>query len=305
MKIFTKKETLKSTIPLMALMIALNTILNVLASYIPFAGYIFVLFLPLVSTLYCLNTKYRYFPIYFICSIAFSFAATIGDITTSLLYLIPSLLEGLIFAVCINKKINIHVSFVLGSIVLFAVQMLFIPLVDFIYSINTISSLLHVFGLYKIPNIDHFVLSIIYSISCIEMLLVCMLVKNELVKFRYEFNTSKTSTFLAIFSIICTLSTILFYIFEQFNFMILFETMIFIIMILLIYELIINKKKATYFVAPISLIISWLLFVLFLQETEMIKATISFSLAPLTISITTLILEISDKIKKEKENKKC
>lgn len=57
MKLINKKNDLKSTIPLMALFVALNLIITVYATYLPLSGYIAILFLPLISTIYCLNTK--------------------------------------------------------------------------------------------------------------------------------------------------------------------------------------------------------------------------------------------------------
>ena len=301
MKLLSKKETLKQTIPLMALMIGLNVVLNICATYIPFAGYIFILFMPLVSTIFCLNSKKRYFPIYFVSTILISVLTTLSDFSSTLLYLLPSLVSGFIFSFCINKNINFHFAFLLNTLVLFIAQIAFIPLIDFIYSIHTINNVLILFGLNDSTIFKIFILAIIYFICAIEITLVYIVTSDELSKFGYFFNNSKIDVFVQIYALMCSLFAIIFNFLNIENISILFIVLSLNASIFTSIELINNKIKSSYFIIPLVVISSWLIYVFLISKTTEIKSTICFTLIPIILSITSLIYIISDRIKKQRK----
>lgn len=302
MKLINKKNDLKSTIPLMALFVALNLISTVYATYLPLSGYIVILFLPLISTIYCLNTKKRYFPIYFLITMVLAICFSIQDLTTTLLYLLPALLQGLFFSIFINLNKDGSISYFISVAILFITKISIIPLIDFIYQVNTINSILTLLNLINVENITYFVYGALFLICTFEMFIVFIITKNELLKLGYKINLF--SNISLVFIVISALSSSLTLIFSNMNF---FQISYTFLAISIISSIIITiqliKKKVIIFSIYTSVVFlgSWMIFVAFLQRLGFYHAFSTLSIFGICMSLASAIYFIYVHLKMNKD----
>lgn len=305
MKLINKKNDLKSTIPLMALFVALNLIITVYATYLPLSGYIAILFLPLISTIYCLNTKKRYFPIYFLITMALAICFSIQDLTTTLLYLLPALLQGLFFSIFINLNKDGSISYFISVVILFVTKISIIPLIDFIYQVNTIDSILTLLNLINVENITYFVYGALFLICTFEMFIVFIITKNELLKLGYKINLFSEISF--IFIVVSALSSSLTLIFSNMN---LFQISYTFLAISLISSIIITiqliKKRVLIFsiFSSMTFIASWMIFVAFLQRLGFYYAFSTLSIFGICMSLAGAIYLLYVHLKMNKDSGK-
>jgi len=76
MRLIYERENLAKSIPLMALMAAINIIIAALATLSPIASIFLILILPLTSAIVELCCKDRFFPIYGLATFGLSLALT-------------------------------------------------------------------------------------------------------------------------------------------------------------------------------------------------------------------------------------
>lgn len=290
MKLINKKNDLKSTIPLMALFVALNLIITVYATYLPLSGYIVILFLPLISTIYCLNTKKRYFPIYFIVTLGLAICFSIQDLTTTLLYLLPALLQGLFFSLFIDLKKDGTIPYFISIAILFLTKVAIIPFIDFIYQVNTINSILTLLNLIEVNNIYYFVYFALFILCSFEMFIVFIITKNELLKLGYKINLFSGVSF--IFIIISALSSSLALIFSCMNFFEISYTFLaisFVSTVIITIQLIRKKIVLFSIVSLVALFASWMIFVAFLQHLGFYNAFSTLSIFGICMSFAGAI----------------
>ena len=305
MKIIKEKKSLKETIPFMALLVALNVLLISIATYLPISSYLICLFLPLISTIFCLNTKIRFYPIYIICTLGLGMASTFQDFSFVLLYLLPSLIEGCIFALCIRKRLDGTLAYFYSTLVLFICFCATIPLVDFVYSTNTINNLLSIFALDKITSISWFVLMFIYLTSAIEMFVIYMVTEGELSKLGYKIKITKEASLqLIVLVFICATCEIMFWIFKFYNLAFLLLSISIVCAILLSIQLF--RKNITVINVMIFTLIAvvWIVYVALIVIFGSLISLLIFIVFPLSISIICLSFYIYEKINTRREIKK-
>ena len=290
MKLISKKESLKQSIPLISLMCALNIVLSVVATYLPITGIFIFLFLPLISTLLSLNIKYRYYPIYFICSLGLSLLVTMGDISYTLLFLFPSLIIGFILSIFINKKLDYYLAFIITSLIIFLINLGLIPLLDFIFATNTISIFLKIFNLSNNETITIFIPSIIYLISAIQMFIVLIITINEVKKLGYIFIFRNIDNLLlSIISIISDWICIGFLFFNlKISYIFLFISLV--ISILMILELYRDKSKIPFILSLITIPLGWLIYIICINNMSLESSFISLVSIPSLISLISIFV---------------
>lgn len=302
MKIINKKDDLKSTIPLMALFISLNLVVTIFATYLPVSGFILILFLPLISTIYCLNTKKRYFPIYFFTSIGLSVCFSIQDLTTTLLYLLPALIQGLFFSIFINLNKDGVYSYFISILILFLTKLAVIPLIDFIYGVNTIETILKILSLSSMENIELFVYFGMFLLCTFEMFMVFIITKNELEKLGYKINLfSNISPIFLFISSISSCLSIACSTMHFFKISYTFLAISLILAILITVQLI--KKEILIFsiISGLSLIVTWLMFVSFLNNDGFLIAFSMLSIFDVCMSLSGAIYLLCAMLKKHKD----
>ena len=245
MSIFKKRETPIQNIAYMSIMAAINVIFVLLSNILPLLLFLLIFLLPLTSAIVTLYCKKRYYPIYFITTLALctlvSFGFTIFD---TLIYVFPSLITGFIFGVSFEKNVPGIMIIVGNTIIQFLLSILtFYVLGYIITNLNMMNVLINAFGLKDFPYKDTFTLIFLYVISMIQITLTYMFIKLQIKRFTIEFNleiSNKVTLFIGTF-IIYSLIILSYFIFPKW-------TMVFVIMPLPIYiyeliSIVVSKSK--------------------------------------------------------------
>lgn len=186
MYLFKKKETLLQSIAYMALMITINIIISLFASFFPIISLLFVFILPLTSVLVTLFTKWRYYPIYLCACLLGASLATMYNLEFTIFYLFPSTLSGFILGMFIERKYNMTCGIIIASIIHAALSILFIPLINFIFQIDIVKNMLALAHLSNKNNIYLIIPAFITIFSLIEMILSYIIIYNEISKLGYK-----------------------------------------------------------------------------------------------------------------------
>ena len=304
MKILNKKNDLKSTIPFMALFVSLNLLITVFSTYLPLSGFILILFLPLISNLYCIHTKKRYFPIYFAISFGLAICFSLQDLTSTLLYLLPALLQGFFFSLFIDLDKDGALSYFTSVVILFITKISMIPIIDFIYSINTIDSILTILALKNLENIHLLIYGAIFILCSFEMLIVFIITKGELEKLGYKINFfSEISIILSAVSNLSSCLAMLCSFINSYKISYIFLAVSVVSTILIVIPLI--KKNILIFSLVTSFIIiaTWMIFVFSLKHLEILNAISMFSIFGICMSLICNIYLLYVSLKKDNQNK--
>jgi hypothetical protein len=307
MKAFSKRETLRESIALTSLMVALNVILNAANAYIPFAGYFLASFLPLVSTIYVLNTKIQYYPFYFISSLALGIATTATDFSSTLLYLVPSLIAGLIYATCVRGKLDPGMAYFYSTISLFIAEVIMIPVINLIYSTDTINNILTIFAVQNLQDIYEFIYGILFLICALKELFVYLITKDELEKLSYKIVTKEyPSLHLSITTVVLALIAYCFSFLRLYSYSFIFLAADIVAGIIVSYKLFKLQKTSISISVFLTLLLSWILYVFFAQITNnYIYTLIVLCIYPVfnALLATVIGLKIIVKNKEESEEK--
>lgn len=245
MSIFKKRETPIQNIAYMSIMAAINVIFVLLSNILPLLLFLLIFLLPLTSAIVTLYCKKRYYPIYFITTLALCILVSFGfTIFDTLIYVFPSLITGFIFGVSFEKNVPGIMIIVGNTIIQFLLSILtFYVLGYIITNLNMMNVLINAFGLKDFPYKDTFTLIFLYVISMIQITLTYMFIKLQIKRFTIEFNleiSNKVTLFIGTF-IIYSLIILSYFIFPKW-------TMVFVIMPLPIYiyeliSIVVSKSK--------------------------------------------------------------
>lgn len=183
MKLIYQRENLVKSIPLMALMAAINIIIAELAALSLFASIFLILVLPLTSAIVELCCKDRYFPIYAVATFGLSLALTFWNLETTIFYVFPAIVTGYIFGLLAKHKIPAVWSIFAATLAQTGITYGLIPLINFIFQIDLVDTFKIVFHLQEMVYIDYIVPTFIFLISLIQTSLSQIVVSVELVKF--------------------------------------------------------------------------------------------------------------------------
>ena len=183
MKLIYERKTLVKSIPLMALMAAINIIVAELAALSAIASLFLILVLPLSSAIIELCCKDRYFPIYGFATFGLALALTFWNIETTIFYVLPSIVTGYIFGLLAKHKIPVVWSIISATLAQTAISYALIPLINFIFQVDIILTFKTALGLASNPNINIIVPTFIFLISLIQVSLSQLIVSQELQKF--------------------------------------------------------------------------------------------------------------------------
>ena len=265
MAIFSKRKTIVQNIAYMAIMAAINVIFVLLTAVLPPLMFLIIFVLPLTSAIVTLFCQKKYFPIYFIVTIALCLLVTSGIyIFDTFFYVIPSLITGFLFGMLIEEKMpSIYIILICSIIQYFLTFFTFVILNRIIADINFIDLLLNIFGLSNFIFKDVFVHVFLYLLGAIQTVLTYAFLKQEIKKLGFEFNLDIGNKFipfiLNIFCIGMAVGAVFYYTPLTYIFLL-------IPMPLVIYEFIMllgEKKVWLYISLSISLLISIIVFVLF------------------------------------------
>jgi len=228
MNIFKRDRNNIQSIAFMAIMAAVNVALVLVTTFVPFLFFLCVLILPLSSLLVTITCKKYFFPLYLIVTSGICLVSTLWDISNVFLYVIPSIISGFIFGICIEKKFPPILLIFLPTLVYFGFTYLSFPIVKGIYGFDIVENLLKIFGLQSKEGIKDIIPSFIYLISLIQAVFSYIVIYNESKKIQIEIKeTNKDYIFSLIVSILFLITMIIMAFFSlslAFFFMLIFIT---------------------------------------------------------------------------------
>lgn len=167
---------------LMGIMSAINIIIAVVCSLVPWIAIFLILILPLTSVLVEIFCKDKYYPIYALATFGLALVATLWNMETTIFYVLPSLLTGYIFGLLAKKKIPSIYSILGSSLIQMGLTLAFIPLINFIFGVDVVLTFKTFFNLADSKNIDVIVPAFIFVISLIQMVLSYIIISEEIKK---------------------------------------------------------------------------------------------------------------------------
>lgn len=197
MKLIYEREKLVKSIPLMALMAAINIIIAELSALTPLFSIFLILILPLTSAIVELCCKDRYFPIYALATFGLALALTFWNIETTIFYVFPSIVTGYLFGLLAKHKIPTIWSIFAATLAQTGITYGLIPFINFIFQVDMVETFKVAFGLAKMNNVDIIVPTFIFLISLIQSTLSQLIVIQELQKFGIKDNNKHISDIIA------------------------------------------------------------------------------------------------------------
>lgn len=267
-----KKNKATSNLTFIALMSAVNVIFALLMTFLPVLSLLLYLMLPYITTMVILVCQKKYYLIYFIASIFLSFIINTQGIEYTIFTLIPSLITGTIFGICIEKKVNIGITIVISSFCQFVFSIATIPLINLIYT-NDNHSILEVFKTILGENKEFLLyklfLPINYVVALAQNIISFLLISSSITRFKVEIVT-KNSNQLAYSCACITISilTILSALFFD-DLMYLFLAMCISLVSLIVLDLFENKTIGI-LITSISVIGFIILFVIFAKSNTLL-----------------------------------
>lgn len=267
-----KKSKATSNLTFIALMSAVNVIFALLMTFLPVLSLLLYLMLPYITTMVILVCQKKYYLIYFIASIFLSFIINTQGIEYTIFTLLPSLITGTIFGICIEKKVNIGITIIISSFCQFLFSMATIPLINLIYT-NDNHSILEVFKTILGENKEFLLyklfLPINYVVALAQNIISFLLISSSITRFKVEIVT-KNSNQLAYSCACITISilTILSALFFD-DLMYLFLAMCISLVSLIVLDLFENKTIGI-LITSISVIGFIILFVVFAKSNTLL-----------------------------------
>lgn len=191
MALFSKKETLIRSMPLMAMMAAINVIFSLFTAFVPLLSVILIIFIPLTSTLVEVYCKDRYFPIYAIATLGLSVVVSLSAIDFTLFYLIPSIVTGYIFGLMAKKNFPSLWGIFVAAILQTGISFAFIPLIELITEHNLIEDIIRILNVADTTYFNNLLILMFFVISLIQTILSFIVVTNELHKFGVKNDNQK------------------------------------------------------------------------------------------------------------------
>ena len=286
MALFNKKTTLVHHITYMGIMVAINLIFIVLATYIPFLVFLLVLLLPFASAIVSYYCKKRYYPIYAIASIGLCFIFNIPD---TIFYVIPAVITGFIIGLLLDKRIHPFWSVLFTSIVECGLTFAFIPLIDLIGNTNIVHAFLSLFRLESFQYQEIITYLFIYFVALLQCIITHYVLLMDIKKIGVEVKTNVH--YLTPYIIGLEITLILVFVFGiwfvPLGFV--FLEISFYFAFLLLVDLMLSKKPIVYVLLGILMTVSFFGFVFSYQRVTTPKGLLLVSLFPLAICLVSFI----------------
>ena len=272
-----------------AICVIINVILAVTDVFFIGLSLFIALILPLASVIVELTCKDKYYPIFFVATIGLSLVATLWNIHTTILYLIPSLITGYFFGLSAKYKFSPVYSIIIGAIAQALLTYLTIPLINLIFGIDIINTFLVFFQLQNSSTITIIIPSVILLLSLIQMTLSYLIISSEINKFGYEYQNE-----LKIIWPICATTMFFSILIIPFYFASLSVAYIFLIIsiyfaVALVVNISYRKMWKTLIFSTLSVIIAAICYVFLYKFLAFGSGLLLYGIAPLLISIIILV----------------
>lgn len=238
----------------MAIMAAINVIFVLLTTFVPFLLFLLVFLLPLSCTLVVLMCPKKYFIIYAFATIGLCLIVTIYNISDTLFYIIPSIITGFVFAVCVEQKLNYSICIILASFVQFGLSYAAIPLIKLITQVDILLVFENAFGIKDLENLQTYEFLAVFLVSFVQELISYLVIKYGLQKLNYKVEEDKSSLLIIGFALLINLFLSLLFILLKWSiFVVFFFTSLFFGVILIIWIIYLGNKYNYAILAGLSI----------------------------------------------------
>lgn len=289
-----KNRTLANNITFIALMAAFNFIFALLMVYLPAFSLVLYVFLPFVTTITVLHVDKKYLSIYYISSILLTFIINLNGLDFIIFTLIPSLITGSVFGICLEKKVNSVTAILLSSFCQFAFSLLTIPLINAIYMNN--QSIINVFRTFLGENREYLTyklfLPTVFAVSLAQNIISFLIISSEMNKFKVTINNSDELS-IAYSYIACglfLLTIISIFVFDDLMYLLLSLTLVLSLLLLFTNQL--KYKKALISIGTITIILMVILLVIMIGANLTLYAPLLLLMPCLIIIIFSLFLSM-------------
>lgn len=203
-----KSRTLTHQLAYIAIMSAITIIFSVLTNFFPLVSLLLLLFLPFISALVAITCDLKLFPIYLVSVILLSIVFDATNFLGIVFYLTPGLISGLVIGIGYRQKINGIYMLIGIALVNFVANYATIPVLDYVYQIDTVNYSMGFIGFANHPLINDIFIGILFVTATIQATITFLIVDGEIKIFKQEAST-KYSMLDAYICIIFSLMTIL------------------------------------------------------------------------------------------------
>lgn len=262
MSFLKKRETPVQNIAYIGIMAAINVVFVLISSLLPVLFILLVFILPLTSVIVTIYCKKYYYPVYFITTLALTFAVTAGfSIFDTFIYVLPSLITGFIFGILIEKNFPAIYILIINTIAQFGLTFLtFLFLDKVVAQVNFFESIYQLIGLgsfqYKAVLTNIFT----YIIAQMQIALTYILVKYEMSRVCREVNLECKNRFILYIVTLCGLAVTILSVFYFPDWSIILTLLVLPITIYEVLDLSLLKRMVIYFAIGVSLLIGIFIF---------------------------------------------
>lgn len=296
-KIFSIKENLKESIPLMSLLSAVNLIMMILITYLPITGVVVVFLLPLPSIICTLFIKSRYYVIYALTSLIISIIFCIGDFSSVLFTLIPVLISSFVYAFLIKCNLGVLNSLVLTAFILTFINLLELFIFNYFFNINFIEIICNLLNIQNVEYLNNSIPTFVYLYSLLQGLMMLITTYDQVKKFYIENFYYKTCSIVQIsFLSLTILLTVILYFFNL-SYFYLFLLVSGTSSLFFYTTKRIDRWKILLF--TIFVVITWIIYVLFIKLFPIERSFILLLVLPILI-LAYKSIDLACKIKQKK-----
>lgn len=263
MKLNHKNDNLIKSIPLMALMAAINVIFVLITTLVPVLLFLIVFVLPLTSVLVTLKCPKRYFFIYAISTILLCLGITFWCIDDTIFYVIPSIISGFLFGLFIEKKVPIVYVVIITTFAQMLCSYASIPLIQLITNRNIITVFATALNIQDFAYLDYLVPVFIFFISMVQEIISFLVIKDEIIKFGYSFSNQNTPLLPLFLTNLALLSMMIAFAFIYGPIAFLLLEIALVVGVFIFIELIKEKSIFIYVCFLVSLLLTFFLFGVF------------------------------------------
>lgn len=287
MGLFKKRETVTQNIAYLALMAAINVIFVLLTAIFQPLMFIMIFILPFTSTVVTLFCKKKYFPIYFVVTVALCLLVTSwASIFDTFFYVIPSMISGFSFGLMIEKKVPAIYILSISTVIQYLLTYLtFLALDALLPELSFIDVLLRMFGLAEFIYKDYFIHVFLYLLAIIQTIITYAIIKIEIVKLGFEINLFIEKKYIIFIAnlILYALSVAMIFVYGPLMYIFLFINLGLVIFELI--DLLLTKNKLMIALSLVSLLVSFIFYIAFNQMIPKPNEIILLSTGMLLISI--------------------
>ena len=200
-----KFTSIPQCITFMAIMAAINVIFVLLTTFVPFLLFLLVFVLPLSCTLVVLLCPKKLFIIYACATIGLCMIVTMHNISDTLFYIIPSIITGFVFAICVEQKIPYSIAIMLATFIQFGLSYAALPLIKLITHVDLLVTLEKLFNVYELEYVLVIEFFAVFAVSLIQEILSFIVIGYGLQKMNYKIEENKNSILYLSFTLLLNL----------------------------------------------------------------------------------------------------